>query len=314
MKKFILGGLAAAAVITPVAATAGSASAATIVSTDPACSPVKEAPAVTHIEYKYVPVKSGTGSTHWATTGSLLSIKVNGIDYVRDGNKTRIVTDVPAVEGVTCSVTLPQFADEGGSVTVPFTEHVDTFLYGVHGHPETEAITGDVTVTNMDVSQFWLGYVVHEGYAASNAGTTHIDFGGLRATDVDANGYGYVSNADGSLTADAVFTNTYDMVIDNEIQYGKYAGFSGGQIVWAEVGTYHKINTTPVTQTVNATPVIGLGNRVVGFNLTGFGAPQYGAVTTVKIGDVPAGASEIKTLSQSSNITPSVLKVNGAAV
>jgi hypothetical protein len=48
---------------------------------------------------------------------------------------------------VTCNVTEPMFNVSGSSVTVPYTPGIDTFLYGVNGHPETEAITSDVTVT-----------------------------------------------------------------------------------------------------------------------------------------------------------------------
>ncbi len=51
MRKILLGLSAAAAIATPLAA-AGSASADTILSTDPACSPVKEAAAYTETFYK----------------------------------------------------------------------------------------------------------------------------------------------------------------------------------------------------------------------------------------------------------------------
>jgi hypothetical protein len=70
------------------------------------------------------------------------------------------------------------------SVTVPYTPGIDTFLYGVNGHPETEAITHDVTVTGgldgaLDTApQFWIGYKAQPGYAITNPGAspTHFDF------------------------------------------------------------------------------------------------------------------------------------------
>jgi hypothetical protein len=70
------------------------------------------------------------------------------------------------------------------SVTVPYTKGIDTFLYGVNGHPETEAITRDVTVTGgLDgafetAPQFWIGYKAQPGYEISNldAAPWHFDF------------------------------------------------------------------------------------------------------------------------------------------
>jgi hypothetical protein len=67
------------------------------------------------------------------------------------------------------------------SVTVPYTPGLDTFLYGVPGHPETEAITGPVTVTGgLDgaPTQFWIGYKAQQGYVdtSTGAGQWHIDF------------------------------------------------------------------------------------------------------------------------------------------
>ena len=64
------------------------------------------------------------------------------------------------------------------SVTVPYTPGLNTFLYGVPGHPETEAITSDVTVTPETAGQFWIGYTAQPGYVITNpgAGQWHIDF------------------------------------------------------------------------------------------------------------------------------------------
>jgi hypothetical protein len=70
------------------------------------------------------------------------------------------------------------------SVTVPYTPGIDTFLYGVNGHPETEAITRDVTVTgSLDggpdtAPQFWIGYQAQPGYVITNpdAAPWHFDF------------------------------------------------------------------------------------------------------------------------------------------
>ena len=90
MKKFILGGLAAGAVIAPIALTAGSANAATTTSSDPACVPVTEQAAVAevnHIEYKYKPAV-GTGHIKWSTE-NVPTKDFGGVAYVRDGNKTQ---------------------------------------------------------------------------------------------------------------------------------------------------------------------------------------------------------------------------------
>jgi hypothetical protein len=70
------------------------------------------------------------------------------------------------------------------SVTVPKTPGIDTFLYGVNGHPETEAITGNVTVTGGlagapdTAPQFWIGYKAQPGYEITNpsAAPWHFDF------------------------------------------------------------------------------------------------------------------------------------------
>ena len=68
---------------------AGSASVASIVSTDPACSPVKEADAWTETLYKYIPFKNvSDGPTQWDTVpapaGTHKDYVVKGklVDYV----------------------------------------------------------------------------------------------------------------------------------------------------------------------------------------------------------------------------------------
>ena len=76
---------------------------------------------------------------------------------------------------------LPQFAAENlcttnASVTVPFTPHIQTRLYGVPGYPETDPITEAVTVTPAMAGQFWIGYTADTGYIASGSAPTHIDF------------------------------------------------------------------------------------------------------------------------------------------
>ena len=180
MRKSILGLMAVTAIASPIVL--ASLASADVVSSDPTCVPIAAAPAVTHTEYKYVPLKAGNGSTHWAKTDAAAGtqILVNNVKYVRDGNKTRIITDVPAVAGVTCSVTLPEhFAGEGTySVVVPYVTGVDTFLFGVQGYDEKVAITEDVTVTKAMAGQFWIGHTAQEGYVIANPDTAqwHIDF------------------------------------------------------------------------------------------------------------------------------------------
>ena len=186
MRKIILGLVAATIVAAPLAL-AGPASADTILSTDPTCSPVKEAAAYTETFYKYKPAVNGTGPTYWATKGENVNAPAgahklfNGIDYVRDGVKTNSVFH-EAVQGVNCGVTLPQFDTTNvaytplANVTVPFTPHVKTYLYGVQGYNQDVPITEDVNVDRTEAWQFWVRYEVEDGYVALNEGQWHIDF------------------------------------------------------------------------------------------------------------------------------------------
>jgi hypothetical protein len=177
MRKTFLGLAVIAAIATPLAL-ASTAEAAVSSATD--CVPVKAAPATTHVEYKYVPAANGKASTYWSTSDAGATITVANIKYNRDGNKTRLIIDVPAVDAVTCSVTLPEhLAGEGTyTVVVPYVRGVDTFLYGVQGYDEHVAITQDVTVTKAMAGQFWIGHTAQDGYVIANPDTAqwHIDF------------------------------------------------------------------------------------------------------------------------------------------
>jgi hypothetical protein len=82
-------------------------------------------------------------------------------------------------------VSLPMFSVGADcSVTVPYTEGVDTFLYGVNGYSQYTPITHPVTVTgSLDgadgtAPQFWIGYTAQPGYAISNLDKApwHFDF------------------------------------------------------------------------------------------------------------------------------------------
>lgn len=193
MRRIVRGGLVAVVAIGGSTALISSAYADTV-STAPECVPAKAAPAWTEIQYKYTPVKNGSGPTYWAKekpTDKAQTIAVNGVQYINASSVRKI--EHPALAAVTCAVTppqtetlpqavtLPQFAIEVGSdgpyAIVPFTPHVKTYLYGVQGHPETDAITEDVKVTpDMVGGQFWIGYVPDEGYVKANDGQWHIDF------------------------------------------------------------------------------------------------------------------------------------------
>jgi hypothetical protein len=177
MRKILLGLMAASSLATPLALAASASADAG--SPAPGCVPVKAAPAWTETQYKYKPVANGSGSTYWSAKNDAKTT-VNGVDYANAGSVRHI--DHPAVEGVTCTVTLPQFeatnlCTPAASATVPLTPHVKTYLYGVQGHPETDAITEPVTVTpDMVGGQFWIGYQPDAGYVATNTGQWHIDF------------------------------------------------------------------------------------------------------------------------------------------
>ena len=145
----------------------------------------------THVEYKYSPAKSSEGPTQWAlqdaaaNTPATYVVKGKNVAYFRDGVKTQTIIDTPAVEavdGVNCGVMLPQFDTTNvaytplANVTVPFTPHVNTYLYGVQGYDQNVPITEDVNVDRTEAWQFWVNYVPEDGYVALNAGQWHIDF------------------------------------------------------------------------------------------------------------------------------------------
>jgi hypothetical protein len=86
-----------------------------------------------------------------------------------------------AANGGTYKVLEPQFGihtdSQGPYTIVPFTPHVKTYLYGVHGYDQNVPITHDVTVRPADCGgQFWIGYEPDAGWVAANHGTWHIDF------------------------------------------------------------------------------------------------------------------------------------------
>ena len=226
MHKIILGLVATAAIASPLAL-AGSANAA--VSSDSNCVPVKPVAAYTETLYKYVPFKNvSDGPTQWATenapagTHKTWDVKGKTVDYVRDGNKTSTVAHA-AVEGVTCSVALPEhFAGEGTySVVVPFVKGVDTFLMGVQGYDEKVAITHDVTVTKAMAGQFWIGHKAKEGYVIANPDTAqwHIDFAFAHSTQATGDvswdfGHGQVTGTV-KFDADATKGGTLDYQASN---------------------------------------------------------------------------------------------------
>jgi len=100
----------------------------------------------------------------------------------RGGKLVALAAKAPSITAVSA----PVFILDAGtcSVTVPYTPGIDTFLYGVNGHPQSEAITHDVTVTggvdgaDGTAPQFWIGYQAQPGYVIANPGAspTHVDF------------------------------------------------------------------------------------------------------------------------------------------
>lgn len=296
MKKFLFGFLAAAAVVAPIALTAGSASAATIVSTDPACSPVKEVAAWTETLYKYVPSKNQSdGPTQWDTvpaaagTHKTWIVKGKTVDYVRDGNKTSTIQH-PAIDGVSCSVALPEhFEGEGTySVVVPFVKGVDTFLMGVQGYDEKVAITEDVTVTKAMAGQFWIGHQAQEGYKIANPDTAqwHIDFQFAYdgSTAVNAQGVGTVG------------TGTVGDLDTANIQFvGGYVNSTDNAWSCSDGSIGHAVRTVTSTRPIVATPKTDWRGTVLGWNLNGFSTTDYGTVAgsgpRFASGECPAGSS-----------------------
>jgi hypothetical protein len=141
----------------------------------------------THTDYKWVPDVNGSGSTMWTVnnfpnaTKTTFVVKGANVAYHRDGDKTTQASD--SLCGVDAATKLVD-STHGCSVTIPYVQGVNTFLYGVNGHPQTEAITSDVTVSaglngDLDTApQFWIGYQAKPGYVIENlsSATTHIDF------------------------------------------------------------------------------------------------------------------------------------------
>ena len=104
------------------------------------------------------------------------------VSYAAQGGVLK--TKAPEVTGP-INVTEPTVTLDANtcSVTIPYTQGIDTVLYGVNGYPETP-ITHDVTVTGgLDgadgtAPQFWIGYKAQSGYVITNPGAspTHFDF------------------------------------------------------------------------------------------------------------------------------------------
>jgi hypothetical protein len=152
----------------------------------------------THAEYKWVADKNGSGPTQWsldnpsADTNRTFTWKGASVAYHRDGTKSTQVVDTtcpapdptPATPPADIAVQAPVFNVDTHtcSVTIPHLKGIETRLYGVNGYPETDPITGDVTVTaGLDgafgtAGQFWIGYTAQPGYTLTGTGTGHIDF------------------------------------------------------------------------------------------------------------------------------------------
>lgn len=105
-------------------------------------------------------------------------------DCVSYAAKGGVPKTKPAAALAPIAVSAPTFGIDVNtcSVTVPYTKGIDTFLYGVNGHSQEQAITRPVTVTGgLDgapgtAPQFWLGYTAQPGYVITGASPTHFDF------------------------------------------------------------------------------------------------------------------------------------------
>ena len=201
MRKIILGLVAAAAIVTPIAATTTVANAATTATT--ACTPSAATPRIDHSEYQWVAAVAKPKlhlEYKWTSTTKnpstdLAHVWLRSLDTTKRGlpQVTRTVIDQPAHAAVTCGVTLPtSFVDQTtcqspiASAVVPVTPGVKTFLKGVRGYDERVAIDHDVTVTSAMAGQFWVGHEANDGYVISNPDTAawHVDFQFSCAFDV----------------------------------------------------------------------------------------------------------------------------------
>lgn len=155
MKKTIVGVVAAAAIVAPLAL-AASAQAVTTKSTDPDCTPVLEQEAVaeeSHLEFKYV-LEEGNGHIQWATE-SKETMEFDDVEYVAEYNKkgdhkTRTVIDVPgvdAVDGVTCVIPLPDNPLTDASVIDGFVPPSDTEKVSWSELTDHRLLNGKVGIT-----------------------------------------------------------------------------------------------------------------------------------------------------------------------
>jgi hypothetical protein len=192
VRSKFMGGLAALALAGTALVGLSTSASATVLPAASSCVPHAAQPEVSHTEYQWAALVLA-GGLHWEykwtpgtanPTSDLAHIWVKSRDLAKAGlpQITRVVVDTPAAAAVDCSVTLPSFdlspvcQTPLANVTVPYTAHVKTYLYGVTGYDEHVAITGPVNVTRAMAGQFWIGYVPDAGYVAANAGQWHIDF------------------------------------------------------------------------------------------------------------------------------------------
>ena len=204
MRKTILGLVVTAAIATPLAL-ATSAQAANNLSSDSGCTPVTEifaAPAKTHIEYKWTPVKSNAGPTQWtdvdapANTPETFIVKGANVNYFRDGVKTQTVIDTPAVQavdGTTCVIPLPANPLTGlngisQNMTVPTPEGTAKYTFSpVVNHVALNGKIGTTVTTN-------------PGYVFANGVTSKVF-----AATPDNSGYVFLSDPSRHINLPDVF-------------------------------------------------------------------------------------------------------------
>jgi hypothetical protein len=185
MRKFLLGAAATAAIVAPLAL-APSAEAAPVLNTDANCTPVLPADAiaeVNHTEYKWSPVVTNAGPTQWnldnpaANTRRDFIVKGATVKYFRDGTKSKVVVDSPAVPpvvGVNCVVAEPQ------PKVLPVPGIDNDQIYENPSEQFTEHVTGHVTgLWSNGTAQ--ITYTTEAGYAFADGQTMKV----VPVTEID---------------------------------------------------------------------------------------------------------------------------------
>jgi hypothetical protein len=167
MRKFLLSAVAVAAIASPLALGI-SAEAAPVLTDTADCAPIFPADAQTHDEFKFTRADGGSAhKTEWSRSNVTPQV-INGINYVRATPAVvNVVTDVPAVVGVTCVVAVPTpkvLAFPGVNNDQIYENPSETYVAHVTGSVTRGWGGGTADIT----------YVTDAGYAFADGSTSKV--------------------------------------------------------------------------------------------------------------------------------------------